>query len=137
MEIVENSPIGSYVLILFKELIIQIFLKYIRIKSEEAIEELTAILAEGKEVLGYNVDETSKKVNSMIFNTILEAKKTVKYNIKAGIRGYKDNLVNKFKETFKKTAEKGKEEVNKFIDSIGNTSDSEVMKTNLEGLFSL
>jgi len=41
--------------------------------------------------------------------------------------GYKDNLVNKFKETFKKTAEKGKEEVNKFIDSIGNTSDSEVM----------
>jgi len=44
----------------------------------------------------------------MIFNTILEAKKTVKYNIKAGIRGYKDNLVNKFKETFKKTAEKGK-----------------------------
>jgi len=38
----------------------------------------------------------------MIFNTILEAKKTVKYNIKAGIRGYKDNLVNKFKETFKR-----------------------------------
>jgi len=33
---------------------------------KEAIEELTAILAEGKEVLGYNVDETSKKVNSMI-----------------------------------------------------------------------
>jgi len=59
----------------------------------------------------------------------------VKYNIKAGIRGYKDNLVNKFKETFKKTAEKGKEEVNKFIDSIGNTSDSEVMKTNLRGSF--
>jgi len=44
-------------------------------------------------------------------------------------------LVNKFKETFQKVAEKGKEEVNKFIDSIGNTNDSEVMKTNLKGLF--
>jgi len=44
-------------------------------------------------------------------------------------------LVNKFKETFQKVAEKGKEEVNKFIDSIGNTNDSEVMKTNLKGSF--
>jgi len=50
---------------------------------------------------------------------------------------YKDNLVNKFKETLKDVANKGKEEVNKFIDSIGNTSDSDVMKTNLRGLSSL
>jgi len=48
---------------------------------------------------------------------------------------YKDNLVNKFKETLKDVANKGKEEVNKFIDSIGNTSDSDVMKTNLRGSF--
>jgi len=34
---------------------------------------------------------------------------------------YKENLVNKFKETFKEVA--------------GNTSDSEVMKTNLRGSF--
>jgi len=136
MEIVENSPIGSYVPDIIQGVDYTDFLEVYKDKNlKEAIEELTAILAEGKEVLGYNVDETSKKVNSMIFNTILEAKKTVKYNIKAGIRGYKDNLVNKFKETFKKTAEKGKEEVNKFIDSIGNTSDSEVMKTNLRGSF--
>jgi len=31
---------------------------------------------------------------------------------------YKENLVNKFKETFKEVADKGKEEVNKFIDSM-------------------
>jgi len=37
----------------------------------------------------------------MIFNTIQEAKKKVKYNIKSSIMDYKDNLVNKFKETLK------------------------------------
>jgi len=58
-----------------------------------------------------------------------------KNNIRARIMDYKENLVNKFKETFKEVADKGKEEVNKFIDSIGNTSDSEVMKTNLRGSF--
>jgi len=38
------------------------FLKYIRIKSERSYRRTYCILAEGKEVLGYNVDETSKKV---------------------------------------------------------------------------
>jgi len=33
---------------------------------KEVIAELTVELAEGKELLGYNVDETSKKINSMI-----------------------------------------------------------------------
>ncbi|WP_243467881.1 DUF5702 domain-containing protein [Acetivibrio straminisolvens] len=66
---------------------------------------------------------------------IKEAKKKVKYNIKNRIEDYKTNLVNKFKETFKKASDKGKEEVIKFIDSIGNTSDSEVMKTNLKSSF--
>jgi len=33
---------------------------------KEAIAELTAMLAEGKELFGYSVEETSKKVNSMI-----------------------------------------------------------------------
>jgi len=71
----------------FKELIIQIFLKYIKNRNlKEAIEELTEILAEGKELLGYSVDETSKKINSMIFNTIQEAKKRVKYNIKRKLK---------------------------------------------------
>jgi len=59
----------------------------------------------------------------------------VKYNIKEKIEDYKTNLIDKFKESFKKAAEMGKEKVNRFIDSIGNTNDSEVMKTNLKGSF--
>jgi len=47
-------------------------------------------------------------VNSMIFNTIQEAKKKVKNNIKAGIENYRENLVNKFKETFQKLLRKEK-----------------------------
>ncbi|GAE90995.1 hypothetical protein JCM21531_4663 [Acetivibrio straminisolvens JCM 21531] len=136
MEIVENSTVGSYVPITIQGVDYTDFLEVYKDRNlKEAIEELTVILAEGKELLGYNVDETSKKVNSMIFNTIQEAKKKVKYNIKSSIMDYKDNLVNKFKETLKDVANKGKEEVNKFIDSIGNTSDSDVMKTNLRGSF--
>jgi len=47
----------------------------------------------------------------MIFNTVQEAKWQVKNNIRARIMDYKENLVNKFKETFKEVADKGKEEV--------------------------
>jgi len=36
---------------------------------------LTSKLATGEKLLGYDVDETSKKINSMIFNTIQEAKR--------------------------------------------------------------
>ncbi|GAE91001.1 hypothetical protein JCM21531_4670 [Acetivibrio straminisolvens JCM 21531] len=136
MEIVENSTIGSYVPDIIQGVDYTDFLEVYKDRNlKDAIVELTMQLAEGKELLGYSIDETSKKVNSMIFNTIQEAKKKVKYNIKVGIVELKTNFVNKFKETFKTTAEKGKEEVNKFIDSIGNTSDSEVMKTNLKGSF--
>jgi len=47
----------------FKELIIQIFLKYIKNRKSKrrAIEELTEILAEGKELLGYSVDENKQE----------------------------------------------------------------------------
>jgi len=136
MKSVENSTIGDYVPVTIQGIDYTDFLEVYKNKNlKEAIAELTAMLAEGKELFGYSVEETSKKVNSMIFNTIQEAKKKVKNNIKAGIENYRENLVNKFKETFQKVAEKGKEEVNKFIDSIGNTNDSEVMKTNLKGSF--
>ncbi|WP_243467883.1 DUF5702 domain-containing protein, partial [Acetivibrio straminisolvens] len=136
MEIVENSALGTYVPVTIQGVDYTDFLEVYKNRNlKEAIEELTEILAEGKELLGYNIDETSKKVNSMIFNTIQEAKRRVKHNIKSSIVEYKDNLVNKLKETLKDIADKGKEEVNKFIDSIGNTSDSEVMKTNLKGSF--
>ncbi|WP_243467897.1 DUF5702 domain-containing protein, partial [Acetivibrio straminisolvens] len=136
IEAVENSTIGSYVPDTIKGVdYTDFFEEYKDRNLKEAIAELTAGLVEGRELLGYSVDETSKKVNSMLFNTIQEAKWQVKYSIKKKIEGYKENLVNKFKETFKNVADKGKEEVNKFIDSIGNTSDSEVMKTNLKGSF--
>jgi len=39
----------------------------------------------------------AKKINSMIFNTVQEAKWQVKNNIRARIMDYKENLVNKFK----------------------------------------
>ncbi|HOM03535.1 MAG TPA: DUF5702 domain-containing protein [Acetivibrio sp.] len=136
METVEKSTVGSYVPDIIRGVDYTDFLEVYKDRNlKEAIAELTTELADGKELLGYNMDETSKKVNSLIFNTIQEAKKKVKNNIKSGIEGYKENLINKFKETFKKAADKGKEEVNKFIDSIGNTNDSEVMKTNLKGSF--
>jgi len=136
MKIVENSTLGSYV----PEIILGVdytdFLQEYKNRNlKEVIAELTVELAEGKELLGYNVDETSKKINSMIFNTIQKAKNEVKLNIKTKIREYKKDLIEKFEKKFKETAEKGKEEVDKFIDSIGNTSDSEVMKTNLRGSF--
>jgi len=136
MEIVENSALGTYVPVTIQGVDYTDFLEVYKNRNlKEAIEELTEILAEGKELLGYSVDETSKKINSMIFNTIQEAKKRVKYNIKEKIEDYKTNLIDKFKESFKKAAEMGKEKVNRFIDSIGNTNDSEVMKTNLKGSF--
>jgi len=75
---------------------------------KEAITELTSKLATGEKLLGYDVDETSKKINSMIFNTVQEAKWQVKNNIRARIMDYKENLVNKFKETFKEVADKEK-----------------------------
>jgi len=136
MEIVENSTVGDYVPDIIRGVDYSDFLEVYKDRNlKEAITELTSKLATGEKLLGYDVDETSKKINSMIFNTIQEAKKKVKYNIKSSIMDYKDNLVNKFKETLKDVANKGKEEVNKFIDSIGNTSDSDVMKTNLRGSF--
>ncbi|WP_235832688.1 DUF5702 domain-containing protein, partial [Acetivibrio mesophilus] len=136
METVENSAVGSYVPDIIQGVNYTDFLEEYKDRNlKEAIAELTEELAEGKELLGYNIDETSKKVNSMIFNTIQEAKKKVKNNIKDGIEEQKEDFVKEFKETFKETADKGKEEVNKFIDSIGNTSDSEIMKTNLKGSF--
>jgi len=119
MEIVENSALGTYVPVTIQGVDYTDFLEVYK----------------KKELLGYSVDETSKKINSMIFNTIQEAKKRVKYNIKEKIEDYKTNLIDKFKESFKKAAEMGKEKVNRFIDSIGNTNDSEVMKTNLKGSF--
>jgi len=62
IETVENSPIGSYVPDIIQGVDYTDFLEVYKDKNlKEAIEELTAILAEGKEVLGYNVDETSKK----------------------------------------------------------------------------
>jgi len=136
MEIVENSTVGDYVPDIIRGVDYSDFLEVYKDRNlKEAITELTSKLATGEKLLGYDVDETSKKINSMIFNTVQEAKWQVKNNIRARIMDYKENLVNKFKETFKEVADKGKEEVNKFIDSIGNTSDSEVMKTNLRGSF--
>ena len=136
MEAVEKSTVGSYVPVTIRGVDYTDFLEVYKDRNlKEVIAELTAELAEGKELLGYSVDETSKKINSMIFNTIQEAKKRVKYNIKEKIEDYKTNLIDKFKESFKKAAEMGKEKVNRFIDSIGNTNDSEVMKTNLKGSF--
>jgi len=136
MEIVENSTVGDYVPDIIRGVDYSDFLEVYKDRNlKEAITELTSKLATGEKLLGYDVDETSKKINSMIFNTVQKAKWQVKNNIRARIMDYKENLVNKFKETFKEVADKGKEEVNKFIDSIGNTSDSEVMKTNLRGSF--
>jgi len=61
IETVENSPIGSYVPDIIQGVDYTDFLEVYKDKNlKEAIEELTAILAEGKEVLGYNVDEQVK-----------------------------------------------------------------------------
>ena len=112
-----------------------VFNQYRGRNFKEAIAELSSIVSQGEALPGLNVDETSKKINSLIFNTLQDAKNKVKFSIKEKIMGYKSGLIESFKESLQKTADKGKEEVNKLIDSLGNTEDSKAMKTNLKASF--
>jgi hypothetical protein len=112
-----------------------VFNQYRGRNFKEAIAELSSIVSQGEALPGLNVDETSKKINSLIFNTLQDAKNKVKFSIKEKIMGYKSGLIESFKESLQKTADKGKEEVDKFIDSLGNTEDSKAMKTNLKASF--
>jgi len=92
MEIVENSTVGDYVPDIIRGVDYSDFLEVYKDRNlKEAITELTSKLATGEKLLGYDVDETSKKINSMIFNTVQEAKWQVKNNIRARIMDYKEN----------------------------------------------
>jgi len=62
MKSVENSTIGDYVPVTIQGIDYTDFLEVYKNKNlKEAIAELTAMLAEGKELFGYSVEETSKK----------------------------------------------------------------------------
>jgi len=78
MKSVENSTIGDYVPVTIQGIDYTDFLEVYKNKNlKEAIAELTAMLAEGKKWFGYSVEETSKKVNSMIlilFRKLKESK---------------------------------------------------------------
>ncbi len=102
---------------------------------KEAISELNAKIAQGEALLDNSVEETSKKVNSLIFNTIEATKFDVKNELKAEVSELTECLNNKFSEALTTAANEGKEKVNELINSIGNTSDTGVMKTNLKASF--
>lgn len=136
MRELEEETLGSF----FPDKIIgtdytDVFNQYRERNFKEVIAELTSIVSQGESLPGLNVEETSKKINSLIFNSIQDAKNKVKLSIKQKIMEYKSRLVASFKETLQKAAKEGKEEINKFIDSLGNTQDSKTMKTSLKASF--
>lgn len=136
MREVEEDTLGSFLPDKIKGAdYTDVFNQYRGRNFKEAIAQLSSIVSQGEALPGLNVDETSKKINSLIFNTLQDAKNKVKFSIKEKIMGYKSKLMESFKESLQKTADKGKEEVEKLIDSLGNTEDSKAMKTNLKASF--
>jgi tetrahydromethanopterin S-methyltransferase subunit G len=114
---------------------LDIFKQYKDRKVSEVLYELREKLAKGETILNNTVEETSQKINSLIFNTINATKYRIKNTLKEKVKELKDSFVEKFNNMLENAAEAGKGKINQLIDSVGNTTEGTAMKTNLRASF--